>query len=338
MFWSPADERRLIGRFYLSGCFGFAVITPFQRAYLVMDRPEWGVIPLLVSNAVALVFELPIGILSNRWSRKKCAVLGYGFSGATWVAMPLAVMLDGVAQLWVVCAAFAHDGLGAALASGEEDAWTGDNFKSSDRDDLVETFFARSYSFEALGSVFSGLAAFSDWALGDAFIVSMLTKGLDARALALLAVIEDMIGVAAPIFAVVLARRIGITNYLSLFLGIQVLAVSLLLVDSALWRVVLPCLVLGNCGALWDPIAEPRFHALIPSRHRATTTSVANQLTSGAQLAGLGIFAFMLGESSGALDDATPDIVSAFSGDVSPPPELPLLLLLSRHEPSRHGP
>ena len=58
LFWPQRDERRLLGRLYLAVGIGerFDVIWPFQFAYLfmVMERPEWAVIPLLALPFVLL--------------------------------------------------------------------------------------------------------------------------------------------------------------------------------------------------------------------------------------------------------------------------------------------
>lgn len=409
MLWPDAEERRLLGRFYLSGALGYglALITPFQFAYLylVMDQPAWAVIPLVVANAVSLVMEIPTGLISDRWSRKKCVLLGYGLSAAAWAAIPFAAGQEGTAQLVAICACFALDGLGDAFASGSEESWVVDNLASEGRDDLVGQFFARTYSFEALGSVIAGLAAFlivlsvpvssgllnllwlttaagqilalvvvwplperrappgaapftanagtlliglralvrnrallfflavlviaslSDSAPEDAFVISMLTKGLDARALAPLTIVEDLIGLAAPVFAVALARRMGTRRFLATFLALPALAVLALVMNPALWVVVTLCLVLDACAMLWDPIAEAHLQRLFTSANRATMTSVANQLTSAANMVGLAVFGMMLGDTRTALDEATPDLATAFSGEPSQAIHLPAVAL-----------
>jgi hypothetical protein len=171
------------------------------------------------------------------------------------------------------------------------------------------------------------IAAFSESAPEDAFVISMLTKGMDARARAPLAIAEDVIGLLAPVFAVAVARRMGVSRFLSLFLIVPALTASALFLDASLWVVVLLCLVLDACAVFWDPIAETHLHQIISSRHRATTTSIVNQLTSLADLAGLGVFALMLGENREALEDATPDLLTAFSGEVEPAAALPPVAL-----------
>ncbi len=405
MFWPPKDERRLLGRFYLSGIISYAmsVILPFQFAYLylVMEQPDWAVIPLLVASAVALVMEIPTGILSDRWSRKYSMIGGYGLSAFSWAAIPFAVSFDGPAQLIAVCICFSVDGLGEALVSGAEEAWAVDNVERHGRADLVDQFFARSYSFDSLGSIISGvfatlvvitttvhpamldlfwyvtaggqiaalfvvatipeyrireadegltaigasilknlrkivrmrplllfsavliIASFADSITEDAFVISMLTKGLDARLLAPLGIIEDLIGLIIPLFAIALAQRMGLSRYLSTFLIVPVFAVMVLFFYPALWVVVALVLVLDTCAILWDPVAEAHFQKLISSTHRAALSSTINQLSSLAELAGLGVFALILGQNREVLLTATPDLVDAFTGQVQQINDLP---------------
>ncbi|MCP6497806.1 hypothetical protein NL476_27985, partial [Klebsiella pneumoniae] len=74
IFWPGPDERRLLSRFYLSDGLSRALylVYPFEFAYLylVMDRPEWAVLPLMAMSATSLVMQLPTGALADRWGRK----------------------------------------------------------------------------------------------------------------------------------------------------------------------------------------------------------------------------------------------------------------------------
>ncbi|MHA6265192.1 MFS transporter [Arenibacterium sp. CAU 1754] len=405
MLWPPNDERQLLGRFYLSGVLGYAfsIILPFQFAYLylMMEQPEWAVAPILVSSAVALAMEIPTGILSDRWSRKKSTIGGYAMSAVSWMFIPFAVSLKGEAQLAAVCICFAFDGLGAALVSGAQEAWAVDNVSYKNRKDLIDEYFTRSYSFDSLGSIIAGgfatlivvsttvdrpmldlfwyvtaagqiaalgvmasvpewrersaderpglafkaifqqlrkiarmrpfllfsmvlvVASFADSITEDAFVISMLSKGLDARMLAPLGIVEDIIGLAIPLFAVTLVRRVGVQAYLSTFLIVPAFAVAILFFDPSLWAVVALCLVLDICAVLWDPVAEAYFHKIIGSGQRATLSSAVNQIGGLAELAGIGIFAVLLVQHSEALKDAAPDLLDAFSGQAQPLREVP---------------
>ena len=56
--WPRQDERRPVGRCYLASGISelFNVVWPFQFAYLfmILEWPEWAVIPLLVESASVL--------------------------------------------------------------------------------------------------------------------------------------------------------------------------------------------------------------------------------------------------------------------------------------------
>jgi MFS family permease len=92
LVWPQRDERRLLGRFYLAGGIGelFDVIWPFQFAYLfmVMERPEWAVIPLLVESATALLAEIPTGAFADRFGRRRAVILGDVLSAAGLLLVP----------------------------------------------------------------------------------------------------------------------------------------------------------------------------------------------------------------------------------------------------------
>ena len=409
ILWPGTDEVRFLGRFYLCGGVGYALalILPFQFAffYLVMERPEWAVIPLLVSSAVALLLQVPAGLWADRWSRKKVALIGYALSGLSWAFVPMAVSMSGTNQLIAVCACFFLDGIGTALSSGSEDAWVVDNLKNVGRNDLVDQFFARSLSFESMGSIIAGAIAlmilisttvdsfllnllwyitaagqivviaiaatipehrvssdtdgnahrsplnfssmlqtfwviirvrplfffvlvyvvvsFADSVTEDAFVMSMVTKGLDARALAPLGILEDAIGMIVPLFAVVLANRLGVSRYLAIFLIIPALAISALFLHPVLWVVVVLSLLLDTSAVLWDPVADAHLQALIPSHRRATITSLVKQFNGFAELAGLGVFALILGKHSERLMEATPDLIDSFSGQIATVTSIP---------------
>lgn len=412
MVWPERVERALLGRFYLASTIGqaTAIIQPFEFAYLflVMERPEWAVIPFLVSSAIVLGLEIPTGLLSDRWSRKKTVVIGYALSGLSWALVPFAVSFHGTDQLVAVCACFVLDGLGETLVSGADDAWVVDNLKSAGREDLVDQYFARVLSVESFGGMVAGtlalavliaaatsrpvldmlwyataagqfvvvamfatiperrpgnprhvegeriapplkdlllaglavirarpllffllamvIASFADSIVGDAFVMSMVTKGLDARALAPLAIVEDFLGLVFPMIGLAVARLMGAPRFLSLFLLLSALAASVLFAQPALWVVIALVLFLDVCEVVWNPVANAALQSMIPSEHRATMASIVNQLSGLAELAGYGVFALILGQHSEALQEATPDLVDAFSGAATAVTEVPTAL------------
>lgn len=167
------------------------------------------------------------------------------------------------------------------------------------------------------------IAAFSGSVADDAFDIALVTRGLDARALAPLGILNDLIGMVAPLVGVILAQRLGATRLLALFLVIPAAAVMLFFTGPGLWPVILLALFLTFFDAVWDPVAEARLHGLIPSAQRATLGSIVNQVSVVAEVAGIGIFGLLLGEQSEALEAAIPDLLTAFSGGAATHVDLP---------------
>lgn len=407
-WWPAQDERALLGRFYLaeSASETLNVIFPFRFVYLflVMQRPEWAVIPLLVEMVTVLLMEIPTGVVADRWGRKLSVISGGVVCAVGWAGVPLAVAMSGEAQLWAVSLCFLLSGLGQTLVSGAEQAWVVDNLASAGRVDLVDRYFARMRSFASLGGVVAGalallillstdvsrtlldllwylaavglllavivatsipehrpatasgdravpagvwraslsgfrliarsrallmlglavvIGAFSGSVVDEAFDIALVTRGLDARALAPLGIVDDLIGMIAPLIGVLLARRLGAPRLLTLFLVLPAVAVLMFFAEPGLWPVILLALLLTFFDAVWDPVAEAYLHGLIPSDQRATIGSIVNQVSGVAVVAGIGLFALLLGEHSEALQAATPDLLEAFSGGAATHVDVP---------------
>lgn len=405
--WPDPRERALLGRFYMAEIVSevLNVIFPFRFVYLflVMERPEWAVIPLMVEMATVLVMEIPTGVVADRWGRKISVISGGLVSALGWGLVPLAVSATGSDQLLFASFGFFLSGFGQTLVSGAQQAWVVDNLASARRRDLVDRYFARMRSFASVGGVVAGSIAlvilFStevtravlDWlwylaAFGlllaialaatiaekrpkpsdddpylpglwqqtragfrciaakrpmlmlaiaiviatlsgsvadEAFDIALVTRGLDARALAPLGIVDDLIGMVAPLIGVVLARRFGARPVLAVFLIIPALAVLVFFLQPGLWAVVVLCLFLVFFDAVWDPVADAHLHQMIPSSQRATIGSIINQASGVAMVAGIGLFALLLGDRSEALKAATPDLITAFSGGVSTQVDVP---------------
>lgn len=139
--WPDQEERILLGRFYLASSLSEAlnVIFPFQFVYLylVMERPEWAVIPALMETSTIWLMEIPTGVVADRWGRKISVISGDFLSAISWGFVPLAASLHGTAQLYAVIACFMLEGVGQTLVSGAEDAWVVDNLSSVSREDLL---------------------------------------------------------------------------------------------------------------------------------------------------------------------------------------------------------
>ena len=403
-FWPHAEERRLLGRFYLAEGVSelFFVIWPFQFAYLflVMDRPEWAVIPLLVESLVALLAEIPTGAFADRYGRRRAVILGDAITAFGLGLVPLAALADGTGQLIMVSAFFGVAGLGQAMVSGAGEAWVVDNLAVAGRSDLVESYFARVNSFMALGAVggsalallillgmdisralldglwyLSGLgvllavivettiaehrpeagpvatakpvpsltalmlvglrilrrsralllfatamviASFPESAADDAFDMSLISKGMDARALAPLGILDNVIGIGAPLIGMALCRHFGATRVLAVLLLLPALAVSILFVSPLLVTVIVLYILLDFVDGVWDPIADAHLQSMIESQTRATVLSIVSHGIGAVELLGIGLFALLLGEHSEQLEEIVPDLITAFSGGASP--------------------
>lgn len=405
LVWPAPDERRLLARFYLALGLSRALylVAPFEFAYLflVMERPEWAVLPLVVLSGTSLVMQLPAGVLADRRGRKVTVLAGGALAAVTYSTVPWAVRLEGSAQLIATCSAFGLVGLGLTLMAGAQEAWVVDNLRHAGRDDLVDAFFARTYAVQALGGLLAAvaavtlllsasidrglldllwyttalgflaavavagfieehppehdgavragvwrqtrqvlrvlvttrplllltvaimIAALSGAAAEEAFPLSLLTKGFDARGLAPLAIVTDLVGMVAPLVGLVLTRRLGAEGVLARIMVFSGLVVGLLFVTRSVAVVAILYVVLGFADRIWDPVSLARIQDGIPSAHRAALNSVVYQVTSLAELVGLALFGLMLGRHSSALSAATPDLLEAFKGGVTHPTAVP---------------
>jgi MFS family permease len=404
--WPPAAERALLGRFYIAEVFTEAlnVVFPFQFVYLylVMDRPEWAVLPLIASSAAVLAMEIPTGVVADRWGRKRSVIAGGLMTAFAWASIPLSVSLQGAAQLLGGCGAFLVAGIGRTMVSGAQEAWVVDNLVAAARRDLVDSYFARARSFASLGGIAAGclatlilftsavdrslldtlwyiaalglllavyvaksiperrpaapasepplpffqqtvagvrtvlrvrplfllmtavvIATFSGSVVDEAFDMSLVTKGMDARALAPLGILDDVIGMLAPLASVFIARALGATRAMALLLAGSAASVGFFFLNDSLWLVVTLFIVLDILDDIWDPIADTRLQALIPSQSRATISSLVNQLKELATMLGLLAFALLLGRQSDLLRNLAPSLIEAFSGGVAEPARMP---------------
>ena len=398
--WPNREERSLLGGFYMAGGISEAlnVIAPFEfiYLYLVMERPEWAIIPLLAEATAVLLTEVPTGVIADRWGRKPSTITGDLLSSISWGLVPLTASFRGIAQLLAVSVCFMMDGIGQTLVSGAEEAWVIDNLTSAKRVDLVDKYFARIRSFASLGGVAAGSLAlvllfiakvnkkvlnilwfisalgqisgviisaaipehqlndqgmkntgedlplldrmihgyrmifhigtlfsfflvlvvisFACSIIGEAFEISLITRGLDARFLAPLDIVQDLFGMVSPLMGVAMAKRIGTIRSLVFLVIVPAGLVCLFFLQPGLWIVVMLYLFFTIIDDLWDPVADTYLHSVIPSPCRATVGSIINQARELVSMVGLGIFTLLLGKHSRALRQATPDLREAFSG------------------------
>jgi hypothetical protein len=161
------------------------------------------------------------------------------------------------------------------------------------------------------------IASFPESAADDAFDMSLITKGMDARGLAPLAILDNLIGMIAPLVGLVLVRAMGAPRVMVLFLVIPAVAVAILFVAPVLGAVIVLYIVLGFFDNVWDPVAEARLQDLISSDTRATVSSLVSHAGGVMELLGIALLSLLLGEYSDEFGEVIPDLVAAFSGEVS---------------------
>lgn len=429
-------ERRLLGRFYCADFLRYAldVVLPFQFVYLylVLDWSEWALLPFVLYSGVFLILEVATGIWADRYGRKPLTLAGNGVNALALAAVPLVATLHGGEQLVAVCVTYAVMGLGESLRSGSEEAWVVDNLVAARRTDLLEVYFARTWSLTSAGGVVAGtlavlllfllpvsrgiidllwviaglaalvaagtvlgvpekpvpeggvlggsvlagreeparrvapaepradvaltveavtaredvelrdvllllrrtaglltfllaytVASFSGGSVDEAFDLALVTRGLDARAFALLGIAADLVGVGAPLIGLWLARRLGARRAMAALLVAPAVMVTVVLIRPGIALLVMVAVLLDLCDSAWDPVALGHLHREVPSRFRATVASTFEQAAGFAEIASLGLFTVVLGEQGRALREATPDLVDAFSGGAPTPAPVP---------------
>jgi MFS family permease len=156
--------------------------------------------------------------------------------------------------------------------------------------------------------------AFATSITGDAFDIALVIRQFDPRNFALLSIATDLLGIATPLIGIAIGRMLGWRPSLILYLTVPLFAVTILFLHPGIGAVVGLYLFFNFVDDLWDPVADARLQSLIPSRVRATVGSIFSQSGELISLVGLAVFTWMLGEEGQDLQEAVPDIISAFSG------------------------
>ncbi len=213
-------------------------------------------------------------------------------------------------------------GPGGADGAGDPDGADGDaTLWARTKQALRVLVRTRSLLFLTVAVV---VATLSGAGANEAFPVSLLTKGMDARMLGPLGIVDGVVGFGAPLVGLVLARRLGAERLLTAVLVLAGALVTMLFGVQGIWVVLVLYVLLGMLDQMWDPVALARLQKDIPSRHRAALGSLMYEAEGLAQLAGLGLFGLLLGSHSQQLRDATPDLVEAFSGRTHPAGPAPI--------------
>ena len=166
------------------------------------------------------------------------------------------------------------------------------------------------------------IASLPESAADDAFDMSLITKGMDARGLAPLSIVDNLIGMAAPLIGMAMLNWLGAPRLLGLFLLIPALAVCSLIIWPTLWLVLVLYIALDFFDCVWDPVASAHLQSQLASETRATVSSIVTHLGGLAELLGIGLLALLMGEHSAVLSDMVPSLVEAFAGGSSQPVQI----------------
>ncbi len=242
---------------------------------------------------------------------------------ATWALLSWVVVdLSWIAALWILAA------LGQLLSallllnipehkiSARRRAEDEKTMKWWQRETLQAALgaFRRSSSLTAFAAI-TLLISFVTAITGDAFELSLLTKGLNPKDLAPFAVANDLLGFVTPPLTLVLARHFQLPTILTLLVVIIAAASLVFFTGPSLGVVLCLFLFFNGIDDLWDPLADSMLHAYLPSSQRATLGSIINQGAELMGLASLGVFTLMLGGHGEELRDAIPSLVEAFQGE-----------------------
>lgn len=246
-------------------------------------------------------------MLADRWGRKATVILGYILGAVAWAFVPIAVSQNSSWQLPAVCTCFLVGGIAGTFVSGAKEAWVVDNLAHQQKIDLIETYFSRDQSFEALGATFAAalvllglfifpvsqaildglwqimaagliiaalilatirespyakqesveisspyqsmslhsihmllkrpslrmfslvmiIGSFAGSIVDEAFDISLVSRGMDARAFAALGVADNIVWIIAPLAGLFFVQKVGLRRVLTLFLALPAVAVCL---------------------------------------------------------------------------------------------------------------
>jgi DHA3 family tetracycline resistance protein-like MFS transporter len=167
------DELRLLWPFYFTIFFLsiFFIYPVFEILYYLgigLSLTQIGIIVGAVSLATFL-FEIPTGVVADVFGRKISCLIGILIEG---IALILVYFNT---NFYILVVLFFIVGLAETFISGAEEAWIIDWLKYNKRKDLVEEYFAKSYSFNCAAMVLAGIvgAFFVDkFGLSSIFLVT----------------------------------------------------------------------------------------------------------------------------------------------------------------------
>ncbi|MDD5164721.1 MAG: MFS transporter, partial [Patescibacteria group bacterium] len=124
------------------------VIMPFYVLYFLHIGFNFFQIALISSirSVVTLIFEIPTGVIADKYGRKNSVILGYLL---TAISLALIPVWD---KFYIVAIIFAFDALFETLVSGADRAWAVDLMENTDKS-LVDKYFLKTRMFRNIGMV-----------------------------------------------------------------------------------------------------------------------------------------------------------------------------------------
>lgn len=125
---------------------------PFYVLYFLHIGFSFFQIALISSirSVVALIFEIPTGVIADKYGRKISVILGYLLTAVSLALIPI------WSKFYVVAIIFAFDALFETLVSGADRAWAVDLIENTDKS-LLDRYFLRSRVFRNIGIIIAPL-------------------------------------------------------------------------------------------------------------------------------------------------------------------------------------
>jgi len=149
------EEFKLLWKVYLAellrgiGAFMVPFITIFLQGKS-LSLTQIGVL-LGIVTLTNFFFEIPTGVIADRYGRKFSALLGFSIS---YLSFFLMIFTNSYPFLMLLY--FLH-GVGFTFVSGAYDGWIYEYLKSHKKEHYMHNFYSRRLSFSYLGLVLSGL-------------------------------------------------------------------------------------------------------------------------------------------------------------------------------------
>ncbi|OGG91955.1 hypothetical protein A3H03_02260 [Candidatus Kuenenbacteria bacterium RIFCSPLOWO2_12_FULL_42_13] len=149
-------ELKLLSPFYAhSLIFNLTkVIMPFYVLYFLGIGLSFLQISLIsgIRSAVAIIFEIPTGVIADKYGRKNSVIFGYLFTAVSLALIPLSN------NFYIIAAIFAIDAFFETFINGADRAWAVDLIKSTD-ESLLDRYFLKTRLFRNIGMIIAPIIA-----------------------------------------------------------------------------------------------------------------------------------------------------------------------------------